>query len=170
MRGGDDAHVDVDRPLAADADDFAVLHDAQQPNLRGQRELADFVEEQRAAVGLLEPALAPRRRAGEGARLVAEQLRVDQLGGNRAAVDAAERAAAKRRVLVDRAGDDLLAGAGFAEQQHRRAAPRHHPRPRHHRRQSGVAANQPLLAGPRVAVDQVRGGGPRAAALLFCDI
>ena len=62
VRGGDDPDVDVHRPLAADADHFAVLHDAQQAHLRGERQLADLVEEQRAAVGLLEPALAPRRR------------------------------------------------------------------------------------------------------------
>ncbi len=68
MRGGDDADLDADCPLTSDADDFTVLHDAEQTNLRGERELADFVEEQRAAVGLLEPALAPRLRAGEGAR------------------------------------------------------------------------------------------------------
>ena len=80
VRGGDDADVDAHRPLAADAHDLAVLHDAQQAHLRGEGELADFVEEQRAAVGLLEPALAPRHRAGERALLVAEELRVDQLG------------------------------------------------------------------------------------------
>ena len=61
MRGGDDADVDADGPLAADAHDLAVLHDAKQPHLRGERQLADLVEEERAAVGLLEPALAPRR-------------------------------------------------------------------------------------------------------------
>ena len=57
VRGGDDADVDAHRPLAADPDDLAVLDDAQQPDLRGKRELADLVEEQRAAVGLLEPPL-----------------------------------------------------------------------------------------------------------------
>ena len=92
MGGGDDADVDAHGPLAADAHDLAVLHDAQQAHLRGERELADLVEEQRPAVGLLEPALAPRLRAGERALLVAEELRVDQLGGDRAAVHAAERA------------------------------------------------------------------------------
>ena len=60
MGRGDDADVDAHGPLAADADDLAVLHDAQQAHLRGGRELADLVQEQRPAVGLLEPALAPR--------------------------------------------------------------------------------------------------------------
>ena len=133
-------------PLAADAHHLAILHDAKQAYLRGKGELADLVEEQRAAVGLLEPALAPRRGAGERALLVAEQLRVDQLGGDRAAVDAAERPTAEGRMLVDGAGDDLLAGAGFPEQQHRRAASRHDACARHHRGEPGVAANQPLFA------------------------
>ena len=35
--GGDDADADADRALAADADHFAVLHDAQQAHLRGER-------------------------------------------------------------------------------------------------------------------------------------
>ena len=145
VRGGDDADVDAHGPLAADAHDLAVLDDAKQAHLRGEGELADLVEEERAAVGLLEPALAPRERAGERALLVAEELRVDQLGGNRAAVHAAERPGPERRVLVDGAGDDLLARARFAEQQHRRAAPRHQPRARHHRGEPGVAADQPLV-------------------------
>ncbi len=61
VRRGDDADVDAHGPLAADAHHFAVLHHAQQAHLRGEGELADLVEEQRAAVGLLEPALAARR-------------------------------------------------------------------------------------------------------------
>ena len=153
--GGDDPDVDAHGPFAADAHDLAVLDDAQQADLRGERELADFVEEERAAVGLLEPALPARGRAGEGALLVAEQLRVDQLGRDRAAVDAAERAGAKRRMLVDGAGDDLLAGAGLAEQEHGCRAPGHHLRPRHDRGQAGVAADQALVAGRSLAGDQV---------------
>ena len=43
------------------------------------------------------------------------------------------------------------------------------PRARHHRGQPGVAANQPLLAGARVAVDQVlrRQPRPRVGARMF---
>ena len=53
----------------------------------GRRHLADLVEEERAAVGLLEEALLVAQRAGEGAALVAEQLALEQVLGQRAAVD-----------------------------------------------------------------------------------
>ena len=79
MRGGDDPHVDVDRLLAADPLHPAVLQDAQHADLGGRRQLADLVEKQGAAVGPLEPTAAGFHGAGEGAPLVAEQLRIDQL-------------------------------------------------------------------------------------------
>ena len=61
---GDEAHVDLDRLVAADALERPLLEDAQQLDLRRQRDLADLVEEERAAVGLLEAArcAAGRRR------------------------------------------------------------------------------------------------------------
>ena len=61
---GDQAHVDVQRLGAADAVEAPFLDHAQQLGLRGERHLADLVEEQRAAVGELEAARlapAPRR-------------------------------------------------------------------------------------------------------------
>ena len=92
VRGGDDPHVDVDRLLAADAFHPAVLQDAQHADLGRQRQLADLVEKQRAAVGPLEPAAAGLDRPGKCATLVAEQLRIDQFRRNRPAIDAIERA------------------------------------------------------------------------------
>ena len=59
-------------------------------------------------------------------------------------------------MFVNRPRDDLLAGAGLAEEQHRRAAARDEPGARHDRRQPGVAANQPLFVD-RIAVDQALG-------------
>ena len=55
------------------------------------RHVADLVEEERAAVRLLEAAAALRDRAGEGALLVAEQLALHELGGHRGAVHLHER-------------------------------------------------------------------------------
>ena len=58
--GGDDAHVDLRGCVGADAAHLARLEHAQQLRLQRQRQLADLVEEQRAAVGLLERAGARR--------------------------------------------------------------------------------------------------------------
>ena len=91
MRGGDDAHIAVARHVAADALVHALLQDAQQLHLHRQAHVADLVEEQRAALGDFESALAGGDGAGEGALLVAEQFALEQLGGNGAAVDGDER-------------------------------------------------------------------------------
>ena len=58
---GDDARVGLERDVAADALELAVLEHAQQLGLQVQRQLADFVEEERGAVGDLEPTLAASR-------------------------------------------------------------------------------------------------------------
>ena len=62
--GGDDAHVDLERTRPADAFEPLVLERAQDLGLQRQRQLADLVEEQRAAVRQLELAglaRSPRR-------------------------------------------------------------------------------------------------------------
>ena len=62
MRGGDDPDVDRDLLGAADAEEAALLEHAQQVDLHLGRDVADLVEEERAAVGELELALAFARR------------------------------------------------------------------------------------------------------------
>ena len=86
--GGQDADVDLHRLGAADPVDLALLDGAQQLGLQAAVHLADFVEQQGAAVGLLELADAAGHGAGEGALLVAEQLALQQVLGDRGAVDA----------------------------------------------------------------------------------
>ena len=56
MRRRDDAHVGLDRRVAADAIEVAVGEHAQQARLQFRRHVADLVEEERAAFGLLEAA------------------------------------------------------------------------------------------------------------------
>ena len=58
--GGDDPHVDAPRQVLADPAHFALLQHAQQLGLGARRQLADLVEEQRAAVRLLEQARPAR--------------------------------------------------------------------------------------------------------------
>ena len=119
MGGGDDADVGLDRRAAADRHVLAFLQHAQQPGLRLGRHVADLVEEQRAAVRLLELAGRALDRAGEGAALVAEQLALDQLARDRRHVERHERALAALAVVVQRARHQLLAGAGLAGDHHR---------------------------------------------------
>ena len=61
--GRDQAEVHLDRLLAAEALEAPVFEHAQQLGLRDEREVADLVEEQRAAIGQLHAAgLAIARR------------------------------------------------------------------------------------------------------------
>ena len=60
--GGDDPHVDAARPRRSDALEFPLLQHAQQLGLELGLQIADFVEEDRAAVSQLEAPLPHRRR------------------------------------------------------------------------------------------------------------
>ena len=111
MSRRDDAHVDRDRLASADSLDGSLLQHAEQLGLRARRQVANLVEKQRAAVGLLEAADAPGVGAGERAALVAEELALEQRLGDRGAVDRDERLVGALAVLVEGAGDQLLAGA-----------------------------------------------------------
>ena len=84
-----------------------------------ERQLADLVQEERAAVGLLETGLAVSRSAPVNAPLlVAEQLALEQRLRNAAAVDGHERLAGALPLVVDAARDQLFAGAAFAQDEH----------------------------------------------------
>ncbi len=143
--GGDDADVHRHRPGAAHAVDHALLDGAQKLGLQANVHFRDFVEQQRAAGGLLELADAAGDRAGEGALLVAEQLGFEQVLRDRGAVDRDEGGARAVRAPMHIARDHLLAGAGFAGDQDRRIARRDLQREFHHVRHGLVAIDQ--LAG-----------------------
>ncbi|MDR8732335.1 hypothetical protein FEQ05_05728 [Burkholderia pseudomultivorans] len=120
VRRGDHAHVRAQRIVAADAIELPVRQHAQQARLQVERHVADFVEEQRAVLGLLEAALPRRLRAGERAALVAEQLGFEQVLRNRRGVQRDERAVRARAVTMQRPCDEFLAGARLAGDQHGR--------------------------------------------------
>ncbi|MDT4788423.1 hypothetical protein FQZ97_208050 [compost metagenome] len=72
--GGDDAHVHVHRFGAAQPLDAAGFQEAKQAGLAFDRHVADFIEEQGAALCHLDAAGLALGCAGEGAALIAEQL------------------------------------------------------------------------------------------------
>lgn len=153
------AHVDRHRACAAERHHRAFLQHAHQPHLLRERHVADFVEKQRAAVGLRDLAgAAALACAGERAVLVAEQLGLDQRIGQRGAVDGDERAVGARRRLVQRAGEPFLAGARLAEDQQRQVAAADLRDPVEH-------GSHPCIAGverrerDRLGVDRARARG-----------
>jgi hypothetical protein len=114
VRRRDDADIDRHRPCAADAIDDALLDRAQQFGLQPHIHFGDFIEQQRAAGGLLELSDSARNRAGERALLVAEQFGFQQMLGDRRAIDRYERLLGAVGAGVDIARQHFLAGAGFA--------------------------------------------------------
>ena len=111
MGGGDDAHIAAHLDVVADALEDPLLQHPQQLDLHRRAHVADFIEEQRAAFGDFEAALAGGHGTGEGALLVAEQFGFQQFGRNGAAVDGNEGPLAAWTQIMDGAGRDFLAGA-----------------------------------------------------------
>ncbi len=116
----DDADVDGDLLGAADAHHAAGFEDAQHLRLQVERHLGDLVEKQRSARRALEIALMLAHGAGEGAALVAEELGLDQVRRDRAAVDGDDGSAGSRAVRVQELRGELLAGPRLADQHHGR--------------------------------------------------
>ncbi len=80
----------------------------------------DFIEEQRPAIGGFNPPDLALVGAGKGTLFVAEQFGLDQVFGNRSAVDRYKRFAVALGLSMQRACDQLFAGSAFAPDQHRR--------------------------------------------------
>jgi hypothetical protein len=112
---------------------FSCRH-AQQLHLQTHRHVADLIEHQRAAVGRLEQTAVLADRAGEGAFDVTEQLALEQVLGHRAAIDRDERPVATRARAMDRACQQLFAGAALAGDHDARVGARDH-----------VSLSQPLF-------------------------
>src|SRR5882762_7858275 len=64
--GGDDAYVDCDVRIAAYWPNFLLLQDAQELGLHFERQLANFIEENRASVGSLKETSFRFYGSGEG--------------------------------------------------------------------------------------------------------
>ena len=115
---GDDPNVHREMFVGAHATDGLLLEDPQELRLQIAGQLADLVEEDRAPVRALEGADASAHRAREGALLVSEELALEEVRGQRGAVDDDEGALRAVALAVDGRGRSLLARAGFPFDQH----------------------------------------------------
>src|SRR5487761_278183 len=87
IRRREDANVDGRFDLAPNPPDLVVFQHAQKLGLRLRGHFADFIEQQRSAVGKLEAAEPAFGGACERAFFVAENLAFHQRFGNRGAID-----------------------------------------------------------------------------------
>src|SRR6202030_2489634 len=118
VRCGDDAHVDAQGGVGAHALEALFLEYPQNFRLRAQAHVADFIEEQRPAVGLLKFTDLVFRRAGKAALNVPEELGLDQFLRNGRAIDFHERALAAKARSVQRARNQLFARTALTVDQH----------------------------------------------------
>ena len=130
---------------------LALLQNAQELGLRSGVQIADFIEEDGAAIGQLELALARGDGAGECALLVAEQLAFEQVGWNGGAVHFDERAVGERAFLVDVRGQQFLAGARFAHDQDAGIGSRGHGGLFHHAHERRAGADHLGAGGHQLA-------------------
>ena len=142
VRGGDQPHVRRQRLVGTDAFKGALAEEPQQFDLNRGVNFPDFVQKQRPALGLLDPPDPPLVRAGERSPLVPEQLALDQFPRQTGAMHCHQRLPRPRAELMNRPGDQLLAGAAFSGHEHRRL-----------RRRDLAHRLQHLLHGRRFADD-----------------
>ena len=116
--GRDHPQIHLHRPRSSNGEHLALLQHAQERRLGGQRQVADLVEQQRSVLAAAHESWAILQGAGEGALAVSEQLGLDEVGRDCPAVHGHERAGTTRE-LVDGRGDQFLAGAGLAGNEHR---------------------------------------------------
>ena len=100
--------VDVKRLRTADALELLLLERAKDLGLEREWQIADLVEEQRAAMGQLESSWLALRGARERALFVAEQLAFEQRLGDRRAIDRDERSVGARAQRVQRSGEEFF--------------------------------------------------------------
>src|SRR5216684_1088076 len=109
--GRDNTHVDLDGTVATNPLELPLLQYAQQFDLERNRHVADFIEENRAAIGLLESADPRRDRAGKCTFDVSKQFGFEKVFRDGAAINTNQLLIFTRAVEVNSLRDQFFAGA-----------------------------------------------------------
>jgi len=144
--GGNDAHIDPRRRRGAEPFEFPLLEHAQELDLQVEGQLADLVQEDRAAMGELEATDFAGEGAGEGPLLVTEELTLDQCGRDGRAVDLDQRPLLPCTAVVNGPCDQFFARPRFAQDEDRGLGRRHLLHLMQDL-QEGLAATNDLLEG-----------------------
>ena len=118
IRGGHHANIDRDLFVASHRHHGPLLQHPEQLGLEFQFHLPDLVEKDRAAIGRAEAAERGRGGAGERSLHVPEHVAGEERARRDRTVDGNERLRGPIATAVDRAGDQFLAGAARAQDEH----------------------------------------------------
>src|SRR5262249_37710110 len=102
---------------AADAVELALLEHTEQLHLSHRRQLADFIQKQRACSRLFKQPRLGGTRSGEGAFFVAEEFGFDQGFRNGSAGNSYEGLVGAGAQMMDRRGSQFFARAALARNQ-----------------------------------------------------
>jgi hypothetical protein len=116
--GGDDPDIDLDRLIASHAVDLAIFQYPQQFLLKWQRHVAELIQKESAAIGVLELALALAVGPGVSPRFVAEEFIFEQVFVEGGTVERHEGLVLPRAVEVQCLGRQFLARARLALDEH----------------------------------------------------
>ena len=106
--------------LAPQAFEGAFLKDAKQLGLHGRIQVPDFIQEQRAAFSLFAESGFSLGGAGKGPAFIPEQFAFKEFLGNGRAIHADKRRVTSGAVVMQDAGDEFFARAGFTLKQNGR--------------------------------------------------
>jgi hypothetical protein len=112
MRGRDHANVEPDLAIAPDRHDDARLQEFEKPRLQAKRELAHFVQKNRAAVSELEPSDPALIGSGESPSFVPEEFGFQSSVMQGREIHRYERLSPSRPVFVDFSGKMGFSGSG----------------------------------------------------------
>src|SRR4029077_6788952 len=113
----DDTNIDACGTGAAYSLELALLEDTEQLGLKLQWHVSDFIKKQCASVRQRKTADMRIDRSRKGSAFVPEKLTFEKAGRHRRTVHFDEIPATARAEFVNRAGDNFLAGPGFAGDQ-----------------------------------------------------
>src|ERR1700685_281162 len=114
IRGRDDSHIDFTRRIVADAFVLALLKHAQEFWLHFERQVSDLIEKDRAPVSELKSPRPVAQSAGEGTSYVTEELALEHVAGDGAAIPFDEWLIRAGAPMMDLSSHKLLASSGFA--------------------------------------------------------
>src|SRR6266481_846190 len=109
------SHIHLLGSVTAQPFKLTFLQSAQQFGLDLNRNVSHLVEKQRALIGELKPANLLRNRAREGPSFMSKKLTLEQSRRNRGAVELYKGAILAPAAFMDRACNQFLSRAGFAQ-------------------------------------------------------